>query len=183
MNDSILRPWVGFSAHPAVAQASDGAKSSSGGFIGGLQSLLAVAGAAHRRTSGHSSGLRQLGPTTPRIQPCRRSTSRPGWRRRAQVVGGLRAAQPGELVVSSSFLPDAPGHVDVQDCAWSIHFWRRGGFHQPLRSRSRRRWRRAPVQASGTRSMRRSEPSKCFRSMTITSSHRPRSSGRAPGTR
>ena len=94
---------------------------------------------------------------------------------RAQVVGRLQAAQPGELVGLVELLARGAGHVDVERLRLVDPLLAaRGGLDQPRAARPRRRSRRAPCSSWGTRSIARSEPSKCFRSITITSSHRPR---------
>ena len=93
---------------------------------------------------------------------------------RAQVVGRLQAAQPGQLVGLVELLARRAGHVDVERLRLVDPLLApRRRLDQPLRLDLEGGRVELP---SGPRARGRSgcsEPSKCFRSMTITSSHRP----------
>ena len=73
---------------------------------------------------------------------------------RAQVVGGLQAAQPGELVGLVELLARGAGHVDVQRLRLVDPLLAaRRRLRPATRSRLRTRWRRALRRSSGTRSI------------------------------
>ena len=93
---------------------------------------------------------------------------------RAQVVGGLQAAQPGELVGLVQLLARGAGHVDVERLRLVDPLLApRRRLDQPRAARPRTRSRRGCAAPAGRGRSCARVPSKYLRSVIITSSHRP----------